>query len=139
MDAIIYGIVFLISVFSFLFVITRFHYKFHRHLIVKNFGDYNAVLQLNMEKAYELIYKDRIMTYSLEAFRIPDEEYNIASSDFVRTTQKFLGPALTEQFIELYGDEETFIFVLLEYFSSKYEGDEIRKGAMDNFKESEIK
>jgi hypothetical protein len=139
MDAIIYGIVFLVSVFSFLFLIKRFYDKFYRHLIVKSFGDYNAVLQLNMENAYELIYKDRIMTYSLEAFRIPDEEYNIASSDFVRATQRFLGPALTEQFIELYGDEETFIFVLLEYFSSKYESDEIRKGALEKFKESEIK
>jgi hypothetical protein len=139
MDSIIYGIVFLISVYSFLFLAKKIYDKYYRYLIVKNFGDYNAVLQINMEKAYELIYKDRILTYSLEAFRIPDEEYNIASSDFVRATQKFLGPALTDQFIEIYGDEETFIFVLLDYFSSRYESDEIRKGAMDTFKESEIK
>ena len=135
----IYAGTFLISIFSILMVVKTIHGKFHRHLLIKSFGDYVAVLQLHMEKSYELIYKDRIIAYSLEAYRIPDEEYNIASSDFVRTVQKFLGPALTDQYIELYGDEETFIFCLLEYFSSRYESDEIRKGAMDNFKESETK
>jgi len=139
MDAIIYGIVFLIAFYSFLFLLKRFHDKYHRHLIVKDFGDYNAVLQINMEKAYDLIYKDKIIAYSLEAYRIPDEDYNVASGDFVRAVQKFLGPSLVGQFIEVYGDEETFLFVLLEYFSSRYESDEIRKGAMENFKESEIK
>jgi hypothetical protein len=92
-----------------------------------------------MEKAYDLIYKDRIIAYSLEAYRIPDEEYNSTSMEFVKLVQKLLGPMLVSKYIELYGNDETFIFGLLEYFSIRYEADEIRKGALDNFKEAEIK
>jgi hypothetical protein len=45
---------------------------------------------------------------------------------------KLIGDNLKEEFIELYGSEETFIFNLIEYFNSRFENDEIREKAREN-------
>lgn len=138
-EAVIYSISILLSVLIICFFVKKLYDHFYKHLLVKDFADYMAVLQIHMEKAYDLIYKDRILAYSLDAYRIPDEEYNVASMEFVKAVNKLLGPMLVRKYSELYGDEQTFIFGLVEYFSNRYESDEIRKGALDNLKQAEIK
>ncbi len=105
---------------------------------IRKFSDYRAVLEYHLEKAYDMIHKEHILTYSLDAFRIDDKDYDKISSEFVRLVQKFVGPMLLGEFIELYGDEDTFVFNLLEFFSSKYEGDEIREAAMEQITEADI-
>jgi len=138
-EALIYSFTIILIVCILLYFCLKVYKHFYNHILVRTFADYVAVLQIHMEKAYDLIYKDRIIAYSLEAYRIPDEEYNSTSMEFVKLVQKLLGPMLVSKYIELYGNDETFIFGLLEYFSIRYEADEIRKGALDNFKEAEIK
>lgn len=118
---------FLYSVLS--FVRRMFH--------IKNFNNYIAVLEYHMDKAYDMVHKDKILAYSLEAYRMPDEEYETISHDFVKLVQKFIGPTLLDEYIKLYGDEDSFIFILLDYFSKRYEDDEIRKTAMDNLTKEE--
>jgi hypothetical protein len=90
-----------------------------------------------MDKAYDMVHKDRILAYSLDAYRVPDNEYEAISQDFVRLVQKYIGPTLLIEFVNLYGDEESFLFIMLEYFSRRYEEDEIRKSAMDNLTKEE--
>ncbi len=90
-----------------------------------------------MSKAYDMVHKDKILAYSLEAYRVSDDEYKTISEDFVRLVQKYLGPTLLKEFVKLYGNEETFLFIMLEYFSRRYEDDEIRKSAMDNLTKEE--
>jgi len=90
-----------------------------------------------MDKAYDMIHKDKILAYSLEAFRIPDKEYENISHDYVRLVRKYIGPTLLSEFVQLYGDEDSFLFILLDYFSRRYEEDEIRKTAMDNLTQEE--
>ena len=47
---------------------------------------------------------------------------------------------LKDQFVELYGNEETFIFNIVEYFNTRIEKDEIRERAKENlFTENEKK
>ena len=120
----------------FLFIGVGFAFSIYRYIkrlsYIKNFSAYVSVLDYHMEKAYDMIHKEQILVYSLEAFRIKDEDYNSITQDFVRLVRKFIGPTLLNEFIQLYGDEDSFIFILLEYFSKRYEDDEIRKTAMDN-------
>jgi len=104
---------------------------------IKNFTTYVTVLEYHMNKAYDMVHKDKILAYSLDAYRVPDEEYEQISQDFVRLVQKYLGPSMLSEFVNLYGDEESFIFIVLEYFSRRYEEDEIRKSAMDNLTKEE--
>jgi hypothetical protein len=85
-----------------------------------------------MKKAYDIIYKDKILIYSLEAVKINDIEFNIVSKDFAILVMKLIGDNLKEEFVELYGNEETFIFNLIEYFNNRFENDEIREKAREN-------
>jgi hypothetical protein len=58
--------------------------------------------------------------------------------EFVKLVQKFIGPIMLKEYIFFFGDEDTFIFNVLEYFSFKYENDEIRQTAMEQITEAEI-
>jgi len=129
-----FGILFaaVLSVVSFRIYMTRKRGEF-----IKNFPEYMGVLNFHMEKAYEMIHKDRILVYSLEAQGLDDKNFNIASQDFVRLVIKLLGPMLYNEFVFLYGDIDTFTFNVLEYFNTKYESDEIRQTAIENLGEDE--
>lgn len=108
-----------------------------REFIIKNFDSYSAVLQYHMEKAYNIIHKDQILVYSLEATTLPDAEFNKATMDFIRLVEKMLGPSLTKEMIFVYGDYKTLTFNLAEYFNTRYDEDEIRKSALSDVMESE--
>jgi len=103
---------------------------------VLNFDKYIIVLEYHMQKAYEIVYKDKILIYSLDATKINDNEFNIASKDFAILVLKMIGPNLKEEFIELYGNEDTLIFNMIEYFNGKFESDEIRDKAKQNLFEN---
>lgn len=100
---------------------------------MEKFVDYQAILEYFMERAFDTIYKDRVFTFSLEGTRPPEGEVTAISHDFVRLTQKLLGPMMLEELIFMYGGEEAFTFNILNYFNTKYEEDEIRKSALDQF------
>ena len=104
---------------------------------MKNFNAYVAVLEYHLEKAYDIIHKDRILAFSLDAYRVPDDEYEAITHDFVRVVQKYIGPTLLKEFVQLYGNEDAFLFIILDFFHRKYEEDEIRKSAMDNITQQE--
>lgn len=105
---------------------------------VKGFADYISVLEFHMNKAYDLIHKDRILVYSLEATKLPDEEFQAITQDFVRLVIKFIGPELKNDFVSFYGDENTFIFNMVEYFNTRYEEDSIRKQTLDDMSDQNL-
>lgn len=113
----------------------------YRHLkrlhCIKHFPDYVAVLEYHLNKAYELIHKDQILVYSLEGSRVKEEEIDTVSQNFARLVIKLIGPVLYKEFVNLYGNDDTFMFIILEYFNTRYEGDEIRKQAMENITSQE--
>lgn len=132
-------ILILIAVVS---IISYFSYKVYTRVsidrVIKNYNFYSAILQYNMDKAYETIYKDNILIYSVEATRIPDVDFNTYTRDFILLVQKLLGPRLMNEFIFLYGNYDIFTFNVADYFNRKYEEDEIRKDSMENLMESEL-
>jgi len=107
----------------------------HKQIII-NFADYTAVLQYYMDKGYDMIHKDRILVYSLEATKVPEEKINVVSRDFITLVEKLLGPRLRSEIIFLCGNYETFVFVLVEYFSTRYENDAIRRDSVSEMMES---
>ena len=115
-----------------LFTIRWMYYDIKRNYVVKHFSNYRATLEYHMERAFELIYKDRILIYSIEAVRVDEKDIDTISKEYVQLVQKLIGPSLQKEFLFLYGNVETFTFNLLEYFNLRYENDEIRKESMDN-------
>lgn len=104
---------------------------------VTNFETYMGIQTFFIERAYDIIHKDRMLIYSIEATKIDDKQFNEFAKDFANLVMKLMGPMFTNEFINLYGDEDTFLFNIIEIFSTKYEDDEIRKDAVENLMESE--
>jgi len=98
---------------------------------IKNFEAYSVVIMFYMSKAYEIIYKDHILIYSIEATKIDDGQFQEAVESFVKLTLKMMGQNLIQEFLIFYGSEETLYFNLVEFFNDKYETDEIRKQSVD--------
>ena len=118
------------------FIILSFSYirlKYLEHLssrkqsFIKNFESYAVTLDYHMKKAFDIIYKEKILIYSIEATRLNQAEFNAVSRDFISLTLKFLGPSLAEEYEFLYGNKETLYFIIVEYFNNRYEQDEIYK------------
>jgi len=135
------SIIIICSIFLVSSICVAFAYSIYQYIkrlyYIKNFKEYISVLEYHMDKAYDIIHKDRILAFSLDAYRVPDEEYEAITQDFVRVVQKFIGPTLLKEFIQLYGNEDAFLFVVLDFFHRRYEEDEIRKSAMDNLTQEE--
>jgi len=129
--------IFFIIVIGFFAYRSLFYMKKRERMIIQ-FPEYSSLLKLHMEKAYDMIHKDHILTYSLEASRLSDKEYNISLRAFIKLVEKMLGKGLCKEFIFLYGDYDTFVFNLAEYFVSLYDSDAIRETAMENIMDNDV-
>lgn len=122
---------------SVIFLVKNIFDHLNTFKIVTSFESYITVLNYHMSKAYDIIYKDRILIYSVESTKINENEFSVVTKDYTYLVLKLLGPKLKKEFIKLYGNEETLIFNIVEYFNNKYENDEIRKSAMESTMEDE--
>jgi hypothetical protein len=125
------GIIVFSLLLAFFSVMKVYSNKRKAHYLT-NFSDYASVLAYHMQKAYDMIHKDRILTYSLEGMRLNDKDFDRVTEEFVKLVIKLLGPMLYKEFVFLYGDEDTLVFNIVEFFNSKYDDDEVRRGALEN-------
>lgn len=100
--------------------------------IIGSYDLYMKILTTNMDKAFNIIYKDRILIFSLEATTPDAKEINRIAKDHIKLVLKLIGPSLHNEFILLFGDEETFLFNISEYFNERFDEDEIRSVSQDN-------
>jgi len=112
-------------------------YKKRQSYII-NFESYITILNYHLEKAFDIIYKDRVLIYSLEATKMDDDQFEVTTKDFIKLVLKMVGPTIVEELTFLYGDEETFLFNITEYFNTRFEDDEIRKTSMTSLMESDV-
>jgi len=110
----------------------RIFNRIRRLLYVKNFNSYIAILEFHMEKAYEMIYKDRLMVFSLEAIKIDDNQFDKYAKEFGVLVLAFIGPMIEKELINIYGTKKTLLVNIIEFFNTKYESDEIRGTAVEN-------
>ena len=96
---------------------------------IKNFERYITTLHYFMERAYDIIYKEDIMIYSMEGMKVSEEQFKDASKKFVALVITMIGPNLKESYMTFYGNDKTLYFNIMEYFNNKYESDEIYKAA----------
>ena len=105
---------------------------------IQNYKSYILVFEICLDKAFQIIYKDQILIYSIEATSFDSERYNAASRSFLALSLKILGPTLVAELSNFFGDEETLLFNIAEYFNTKYEHDEIKNAAIENLMNSDI-
>jgi len=128
--------VFAISWFFLLLVVKTILREFRSRYFVKNFTTYHGILKYYMDKAFELIYKDRILVYSLEGTKLSEEEVNKTSRDFIQLVLKFIGPKVTSELVYFFGDIDTLLFNIVDYFNTRYEEDSIREESLNSLSES---
>ena len=104
---------------------------------VTNTAAYIVTLEHFMAKAYDIIYKEYIMIYSLEATKIPNKEFEKAIKAFIELTLKMIGPSLSKELVDFFGNEDTLFFNISEYFTVRYEQDEVRKSATEELMQQE--
>ncbi len=105
--------------------------------LIETFDHIHAVLTFHMDRAFETVHQDNILIYSLEGTKPSEDEINALGHEFVKLTLKLSGPNIVETFIDLYGDEDTLFFVMLDYFNRRFEEDEIRAQAVENIQNTE--
>ena len=99
--------------------------------VVSNFESYNAVLQFIMEKAFDITFKDKILLFSMEGMKIDDKQFAVFSKDFASLVFKLMGPRLRSELTYVFGNEDTLIFNMMDFFNTGYENDEIRKAQQE--------
>lgn len=120
-------LVFSVLAYSFLHIKYLQYNSDRKHEAITNFESYAATLEYHLKKAFDIIYKEKILIYSIEATKLDTVQFNTVSRDFITLTLKLLGPNLAAEYEFLYGNKETFYFVIVEYFNNRYESDEIYK------------
>ena len=127
-------IVGVIIIFSFINKIFKSIKKFK---YVQNFTLYQKVLIYHMDRAYAIIYKDRLLIWSVEATKVSEPDFAKITKDYVELVIKMLGPMLYKEMMYLYGNDDTLLFTVVEYFNDKYENDEIRDASIENLQQEE--
>jgi hypothetical protein len=102
-----------------------------------NYTNYIAILQYHMEKAYNIVHKDKILVFSLEGLRPREEDIEAIAKDFANLTIQLLGNKFYTELTEFYGSDESLFKNLFEYFNTRFEDDEIREATVDKLTESE--
>ena len=118
-------------------IVVKYLEQIRRSRFINNFENYAAFIEFYENKAYDIIYKDKLLVYSLEATKINDKEFEIISKDFCRLVLKLMGPQLQKEYTELYGLDALFLN-MMDFFNTKYEEDAIRKESMENIMETDI-
>lgn len=121
---------------AFAIVIMRIRTLRREHFI-SHFVEYQAATTYYLEKAFDLIYKDRIMIFSIEATRPDKKEFDVISKDFCKLFIKLLGPTLYEELIHFNGDDDTLILSATEYFNNRSEHDEIKETSINQLMEND--
>lgn len=112
--------------------------KRSRSFCIEKYESYIVTLDYFCKKAYDLVYKDKIMIYSLEAMAFNNVQYQAVSKEFCSLVFKFLGPSLISEFTDFFGDDKTLMVNILEYFNTNYENDKIKETATENMMGKEI-
>jgi hypothetical protein len=113
-----------------------FAIKYFSMKYIDKTSNYLSILQYYITKAYDIIYKEKIIIYSMESVKLNKTEYNEYSKEYVLLLKKLMGNNLLLEFYNFFGTEESFYFFVLNEFNIKYEDDEIRKESINNLQNS---
>ena len=137
LNFILYGSFFISIIYVSLYAINKIYdtvntisYKKSNVEKVKEFAAYLAFLHYHMDRAYDIVHKDQVLVYSIEGVKLDEDKLEYAIKKFTKITIDFMGPIMSQELVDLYGNEETLLLNISEYFSTKYEDDAIRDDSL---------
>lgn len=140
LQSIQYGLIFIgllsSAVISFKSVM-RFLYSKENTKLIKKFEHFHAILTYHMEAAFDTIHKDSILVYSLDGVKPTEKDIDYLSHEHVKLTLRLAGPNMIDLFLKLYGGEDTFYFIIMDYFNRRFEDDEVRASAIESYQDED--
>lgn len=103
---------------------------------IKYFDNYIKILDYHLEKAFDIIYKDSILVFSIEGLRPKEIDIDNISKKFCNLSMEMLGTSLKQHYIRLYGDEQTLLLHIINYFNNRFEEDQIRDSVTNSISNS---
>ena len=97
---------------------------------VNNFESYMSILEYNMQKAFDIVYKDKILVYSIEGYRPNEDQIDSFAKEFTILTLTLMGNSMANELTEMFGSDATLYTNMVEYFNSRFETDEIRQATI---------
>ena len=80
-----------------------------------------------MKQAYEVVYKENIVTYTSSATSIPQPEYETIQRSFIKLTLNLMGPNVRKELVSFFGGDLYLIENITLYIRSQLLQDEILK------------
>lgn len=84
---------------------------------------YEHILESSMDKTYDYIYKDRIISYYSEGQTPDPDTQETILRDFVKLTFQLLGENREKILVSYYGDNENIISNMTFYLKTKMDND----------------
>ena len=121
----IYGILTFVIIFIIYKCITTVKKLVLEYYHVNKNKNYIDIQQYFSSLAYDSIYKDQILGYTAEGFKISGDELETAKRNFIKLVIQLLGPTQHQYLINLYGSPDNLYSNLLIWFTAKLDTDEI--------------
>ena len=77
------------------------------------------------EKAYDVVYKDQIVTFSSSGYKISGDDLETSKRNFVKLVINLMGPQLYNYLKGFYGGEGALINALIIWFTNKLDNDQL--------------
>ena len=96
-----------------------------RYTLVNKYKNCLEILDYFLDKSYQIIYKDQLITYTSTGVVPQKDELETAKRNFIKLSFRLMGPEIEDILLNFYGDRETLITNMLTYFQEKLDSDEI--------------
>ena len=80
-----------------------------------------------MKQAYDVVYKENIVTYTSSATSIPPEEFETIQRSFIKLTLNLMGPSNKKELVSFFGGDLYLIENITLYIRSQILQDELLK------------
>lgn len=107
--------------------IRMFRFLFVHYTVMNKYKNYLEIYNYFLDAAYQIVYKDQIIGYSMSGVTPQREELETAKRNFVKLAFELMGQHNMTLLITFFGTRDVLITNMLSYFQDKVDSDEISK------------
>jgi len=95
------------------------------YIFVNKYKMYTDMLYFYLEKSYDIIYKNQIITYTAEGVHPASSAMETSKRDFIKLSRDLMGASTEKILVEFFGSEITLTEISLVYFQERIDSDEL--------------
>lgn len=95
------------------------------YIFVNKYKMYTDMLYFYLEKSYDIIYKNQIITYTAEGVHPASSAVETSKRDFIKLSRDLMGSSTEKILVQFFGSEITLTEMSLVYFQERIDSDEL--------------